>query len=155
MSDRLDQLIGSADIGRRRLIDAHKRLEVASEVIRRVAERHAVAVEILRTAPKPFRTYRHVGLARSHAADALSQAGFKWAQVGRALCTDPVNAKRLAQRWKDHQAGRLATVSEDQAHAVRDLITAGMSEAQACDQVGVGVTRFQSREKIMKMEGKL
>jgi len=151
MSDKLDELIGSADLGRRRLIDANKRLEVASEVIIRVAERHAVAPEILRTAPKPLRTHRHVVWARSHAADSLSKAGFKWAQVGRALCTDAVSAKRMAQRWRDHQAGRLATVSEDQAHAVRDLIKAGMSEIHACDQVGVGVTRFQSREKIMRM----
>lgn len=151
MSDKLDDLIGSSDLGRKRLIEAQKREVVAAEVCKRIAQRHALTSEAVRTAAGATRYKRHVVMARSHAADVLAKTGFKWAQVGRVLCTDAVSAKRMAMRWRDHQSGRLDTISEDQAHAVSDLITAGMSEEQACEQVGVGVTRYQSRKNIMRM----
>lgn len=151
----LAEMIGSEDMGLTRLEQAQRRKEIVEEVCAMVAQRHALRADVVRTAPPPFRHYRHVVMARAHAADVLHQAGFRYAEIGRALCMDRTSAKRAVLRWRDHAEGRLETVSEDQAHAVRDLITAGMSMAGACAQVGIGVTRFQSREIIMRGQGKL
>lgn len=147
-------LVGSEDMGLSRLEQARRRDEIVAEVCAMVGQRHALRAETVRNAPHD-RNLHHIVMARSHAAWTLKQAGFNGAEIGRAMRMDATTARRMIQRWKDHLAKRLDTVSEDQAHAVRDLIKAGMSEAEACDQVGVGITRFQSRETAMRMEGKL
>lgn len=152
---KLAELVGCGDIAHARLEKAARNLGLVEEVCAMVAQRHALRAEVVRTAPPPFRHYRHVVMARAHAANVLHDAGFRYAEIGRALCMDRTSAKRAVLRWRDHAGGRLETASEDQAHAVRDLMTAGMSMAGACAQVGIGVTRFQSREIIMRGQGKL
>lgn len=154
MNDRLDQLIGSADFGRLRLVDANRKAALIDEVCRRIGQRHALTPTTVKLAPLKWK-HHHIVMARSHAAWTLKQAGLTNVEIARAFQISAPTVGRMAKRWQDHLSGRLNTVSEDQAHAVRDLIKAGMSEAQACDQVGVGITRFQSRETIMRMEGKL
>lgn len=151
----LAELVGTDDPGLTRLEKAGNRHEVVEKVCALVGARHALRADVIRTGPRPFRTYRHVVMARSHAAEVLHEAGFNYAEIGRALCTTRSTARWLVMRWQDHKAGLRGMVSEDQAHAVRDLIKAGMTVNGACHQVGVGVTKFQSREVVMRMEGKL
>lgn len=150
----LAKLVGSADLGLERSEKAQRRHEMVEEVCALVGQRHALTAKTVRYAPHD-RNLHHIVMARSHAAEVLHNAGFSYAEIGRALAVNSTTARRMVLRWKDRVANRLDKVTEDEAHAVRDLIKAGMTEAEACDQVGVGVIKFQSREQVMRMEGKL
>lgn len=127
------------------------RLDTAHDhqaVIRQVAAAHGVTADALRWPDgTPRRRREHLVLARANAAWALrEQNGVALRTVARLLgLKHHASVLWLVQVWKDRLAGRLAPVTDDQAGQVRHAMTAhGMTLEQACDFVGVGVTRFKS-----------
>lgn len=147
----LAKLVGSSDPGGDRLRKAHRQKAAADEAIRMVAQRHGLQEKVVTKCPPGLRNQHHVVMARSHAASVLSDLGMPTRAMGRALGCDHRQARRLAQRWDDHLSGRLSLVTEAEAKAVDDLIAKGCSTVEACDRIGVGVTRYESRKIIMRL----
>lgn len=149
MSD-LDALIGPEDPGQDRLDRAHRLIAKAREVCRKVAGRHAVRVGVVIDPPPDLKHKRHVVMARSHAAWTLHETGLSYTQIASVLHCDHGAARRMALRWLDHKAGLLQTISEAQAEEVDRLIAErGLTQAEACAEVGVGVTRYNARKMMM------
>lgn len=142
--------VGEDDPGLDLVERAHRRRVLAEEVCRHVATRHGLQSYVVRTGPDDLRRHHHVVMARSHAAAALHDLGLSFAQVGTVLACERGAARRMALRWRDHKAGRLGSVSEAQAAEVDRFMADGMSQAEACDQVGVGITGYESRKVAMR-----
>lgn len=127
-----------------------RRRAVADEIIRRVAARHALRAEVVRSVPKSMKAGRHIVMARAQAAHAMNEVGFSRAHIGKALSCDRGTASRMVQKWKDHLAGRLHPVSDDQALRVQALVRRGFKTGLACDVVGVAVSRYEERAGYMR-----
>lgn len=145
------EMLGADDPGLDRLERANRRHEAGAEVCRQVAMRHGLRADVVQTPNVAQKHQHHVVMARAHASATLRDMGLTFSQVGKVLSCDRSAARRMAQRWDDHRRGALDTVSEEQARAVDIMIReAGMTQAEACAVVGVGVTRYQSRKIIMR-----
>lgn len=143
--------VGGDDPGLDLVERAHRRRALAEEVCRHVATRHGLRPEVVQNPPRQLRQRHHVVMARSHAAAALHDLGLSFAQVGTVLACERGAARRMALRWRDHKAGRLGSVSEAQAAEVDRLMAErGLSQAEACAEVRVGITGYESRKVAMR-----
>lgn len=142
------------DMCAKRLSDTVRVNSIVAKAIEAVATLHAVRAGIVRDPGKLFKL-PHVVMARSHACWLMSQEGLNNYQIGKAMGIHPTVALRGVRRWNDHKAGRLDTATEGQVWAVKAKIESGMSVVDACNEVGVGCSRYDARATTMKAEGKL
>lgn len=143
-------MLGADDFGLTRFQAAQRRTRAGEEVCRQVAMRHGLAAMAVQAPQAGVKQRHHIVMARAHAAATLRDMGLSSQQVGSILHCNRSSARRMALRWDDHRAGRLESVSEDQARAVDRIIAErGVTQTEACAIVGVGVTRYQSRKIMM------
>lgn len=142
------------DLGAKRLADAMSLNAKIAKVIETVAALHAVRASVVRSPGKLVRR-PHVLLARSHAAWLMHKEGIRRNDIGRALNVHGSVAFRAARRWEDYKAGRLETATEGQVWKIKALVEQGATVNDACADVGVGRSKYDSRATLMKAEGKL
>lgn len=142
------------DLGAKRLADALAMKAKVDKIIETVSALHAVRPAVVRLPGKLARK-PHIVLARSHAAWMMNAEGMTSAQMGRALNVHGSVAFRAARRWEDYKAGRLETATEGQVWKIKALVEQGASVNDACADVGVGRSKYDSRATLMKAEGKL
>lgn len=148
------RLLGEDDFGLNRLQRAERRRQAGEEVCRQVAARHGLALLAVTDPKQGVKRRHHVVMARSHAAHVMREMGFSGASIAKVLRCDRSAARRLAIRWDDFKAGRLDTVSKEQAREVDRIVAeTGATKAEACNQVGVGFTGYECR-KVMMIQGR-
>lgn len=143
-------ILGVEDHGLTRFQAAQRRRQAGEEVCRQVAMRHGLSIKAVMGGMPDIRKRNHVVMARAHAAATLRDLGLSAQQIGAILSCNRSSARRMAMRWDDRRFGLLEPVSEEQARAVDRIVAErGITQAEACAKVGVGVTRYQSRKMMM------
>lgn len=142
------------DLGAVRLAKAQSINATVSEVVRVVSGLHAVRADVIRN-PKTLQPRSHIVMARSHACWLLKGEGLNMGEIARALHMDRATVLRAIRRWNDHKAGKLGSATESQVWAVKARVEKGMSVTDACNEVGVGASRYESRLTMMRQDGKL
>lgn len=112
------ELSGAADaalgerIVRRRLFIAHDRQREIDGLVKRIAFRHAITVEAI----KSDRLEDHIVQAKRHLAHALHyRLGLTPRIIGRVMGCDRVTAWRRIGEWKKYLNSEGVAMSEDQA----------------------------------------
>lgn len=146
--------LNTDDVAGKRLTEAVSLNAKIAKIIEAVCTLHAVRASIVRSPGKLSRR-PHIVLARAHAAWMMSQEGMTHAQIGRAIGQHPTAALRGIQRWEDHKAGRSAVATEGQVWQVKANVEQGATVNDACAEVGIARSKYDSRATTMKLEGKL
>lgn len=142
------------DLAGKRLAEAVSRNAKIANIVETVSNLHAVRASVIRSPGKLVRR-PHVVLARAHAAWLMDQDGIRKAHIGRALGCDPSAAHRGIRRWEDYKAGRRDKATEGQVWQVKAKVEQGATVNDACAEVGIARSKYDSRATTMKLEGKL
>lgn len=139
------------DYGQERLAKALEGREQALGIIAGVAARHAVSVAAL-TRKHRGRQKAHVVMARSHAASLLRASLFTWVDIARYLGFPHHSvAMQAAQRWADHRAGVLETVTESHGRAALDLMAEnGWTVKQTARRMGLSPVKLKVRIDMIR-----
>ena len=146
--------LATDDLGAQRLAEANRKRTIVEKVVATVAPLHALRKDAV-TKPGLIGRREHVVMARAHAAYLLNAEGLKDGEIARALNCDRSAALRSRRRWSDHLNNRRRSVTETEAWRVMSLVEGGKSVPAACDEVGVGVSKYEARVATMRGEGKL
>lgn len=142
------------DVAGKRLAEAVSLNAKIDKIVETISNLHAVRASVVRSPGKLFRR-PHVVLARGHAAWMMDKDGMTQAQIGRALHCHPTAALRAIRRWEDYKAGRRDKATEAQVWQVKAKVEQGATVNDACAEVVIARSKYDSRATTMKLEGKL
>lgn len=129
-----------------RLARAHQRRSFAEALIARVAARHAVAVDAIKSRHRS-RSKHHVVMARAQVCWLLHDAGYSYPEIARLLdMSHHSQALRGKRQWDDKLAGRDKVVDEATGREALALMERhSLSVAEAADWLEVSPVRLKGR----------